>query len=126
MSLVSDAIDRIVTADLAKRLKQQGFARFGRNYSKPHERAVVCLNVQGSQWNRGAGGRFTINLGVYFPELSRILDDTSPEDRPTIVSCPMCLQERLPGLALGRDIWWEVEATDNAGLWEARLDQVGS
>jgi hypothetical protein len=67
------------------------------------------VNVQASQWNEGESGKFTVNLGVYFPAVAEMLNLPLPASAPKEYDCTV--RVRLPSLMHdGRDVWWNVEA----------------
>lgn len=67
------------------------------------------MNLQGSSWNRGDAGRFTLNLGVYFPAEAALGESTTAgREKPAQVDC--IVSERIGCLLPGaRDYWWQIE-----------------
>src|SRR4051812_41065423 len=110
MSVPAKVIDDVVARSLRPRLKALGFRRKGRYFCLSRPGAFACASVQASQWNAGSDGRFTVNLGVYFPALAQLFGETEPVTFPLPHQCVLPLQKRLPQLAFGGDSWWEVTA----------------
>ena len=102
----------MVGSALRPRLKALGFQRKGRNFCRRGPEVVAYAGVQSSQWNSGAAGSFTVNLGVYFPAIVPLLHGEEPVDFPADYHCEMPLRIRLPQLAFGQDRWWEIDAAD--------------
>lgn len=130
MSEISKAIDTVIRLGLAPRLKTAGFTKQGRTFRRSATGYVHVVNVQADRWNRGDEGRFTMNLGVYFPALVPL--NTWPEavaERPMEYDCQ--LRQRI-GLLLPQapDHWWHLDAaTDLAALAEeagATWDDYGA
>ena len=77
MSEIGKRIDSIVRERLAPLLKKNGFKKKARNFYQEFPDRVEVINVQASQWNEGNEGKFTINVGVYYPEISKIIEAPS-------------------------------------------------
>jgi hypothetical protein len=93
----------VLRRDLGVRLKAAGFRRKGLQFCRFDEISVACLYVQ------SRGGDFTIELGVYFPDVVRLLDEHPVAEFPTIVDCLFAHRKRLPRLGPdGYDRWWIV------------------
>lgn len=127
-----------VAAELGDALKPLGFRRQGRRLW--HETAEAgdvvfhLLDLQGDQWNAGSQGRFTLNLGVQRPALTRQFVELSGQqfhlqgiDQPFGTTCidgrlgAVLPAERepdwLPELEPGVDVWFTIgSGTDLAAL----------
>ncbi|MGH1488593.1 MAG: DUF4304 domain-containing protein [Acidimicrobiales bacterium] len=118
MSVSSELIDAVIKGQLAPVLKQAGFKRSGRNWHQSHERSVVVVNVQASAFNTPEQTRFTINLGVWFPELAEFQPaNLQPSNRlrPTEPHCHF--RQRVGGLLPGGlDRWWELGSVADVEL----------
>ncbi len=102
-------IDKAI-APLATTLKKLGFRKLGRRFYKDVGESRVFLEVQASQWNRkGCLSSFTINLGIFVPE---VLHKTNQEviERPkSLHKCTW--QERIGNTTPAKkDVWWEIES----------------
>lgn len=113
----SDLIDATVKARLAATLKADGFKRSARTFQLTREAVIQVLNVQASQSNLGDEGSFTLNLGVYVPDLGRVLGE-AVQEKPKEYQCQA--RQRIGRLmAGGEDHWWDVSPrTDLAALAE--------
>lgn len=69
-------------------------------------------------------GRFTVNLGVYVPEVGRALVPAAANEWIPEYDC--CIRERLGMLAHGQDTWWPCRADDEVvdQVWGC-LERVG-
>lgn len=112
MSDIAKAIDDVVKRGLAPTLNAQGFRKHTRTFVRDAESAQQIVNVQASQTNQGAEGRFTLNLGVYFPAVARrhgpVASGAYPKEYESTY------RERIGALMPERsDHWWEITpATD--------------
>ena len=105
MSELGKAIDRIASL-LHVELRARGFTKSARTFRLRGEECTQVVNMQASTSNMGVGGRFTVNLGVFFPAVAEVL----PWPAPKALKEHNCqLRERL-GLLLPdpRDRWWQV------------------
>lgn len=107
MSEISKTIDGIIKAELAPLLKRKGFKKKARNFYREHSDRIELMNIQSSQWNEGQEGKFTVNVGVYFPAISEITDAPPVKGMPKVYDCT--IRERI-GLITKtrRDTWWEI------------------
>lgn len=109
MSEISKVIDTVLKIELVPFLKKLGFKKKGRNFYKEYDNRIEVINVQASQWNSGQSGRFTLNIGVYYPEIAKLAEAPSITGLPKEYNCT--LHERIGFLTSEqRDIWWEVDS----------------
>lgn len=110
MSEISKIIDTIIRGGLAALLKDHGFKKKGRNFYREHNDRVELINVQASQWNQGAEGEFTVNVGVYYPAISAIVGAPAIQGMPKEHDC--AVRQRIGLISEERkDAWWSVTAT---------------
>ena len=107
MSEVAKVIEACIRLGLSPALKADGYKKKGRTFYQAGINATRVVNVQSSQSNLGAAGKFTLNLGVYFPEVERVAGNDATLQCPVESQCS--LRERI-GLLLPerKDKWWEV------------------
>lgn len=119
MSNIGKAIDAVIRGGLAPLMKREGFKKSGRNFLKADSESIAILNVQASMSNLGATGKFTINLGRYFPSVARAVGDPDLQGLPKEYNC--YLRERI-GFLLPKklDHWWEIDLETN--LWLLTAD----
>ncbi len=92
---------------MAKLMKEAGYRKNGRNFSKTSGTSVAILNVQSSRWNSEDSARFTINLGSYIPAISSVTNgghDAAPrsyEDCSWFIGIGFIMPSR-------NDKWWAV------------------
>ncbi len=112
MSEIGKAIDAVIRCGLAPLMKRAGFKKSGRNFLKVDSESVAVLNVQASTSNLGATGKFTINLGRYFPSVARAVGDPDLQGSPKEYDCQV--RERIGFLFPEKlDHWWEVGPETN-------------
>jgi len=81
-------------------LKPHGFKRRGATWNRTSSTFIDVIDIQ-----RG-GDSFTINAGVFDPEVSRICWDMDP---PDWVKTPKCVVHTRIGELIGEyDVWWLV------------------
>ena len=121
MSAISQRIDAIVRQALDQPLKERGFERQGRSFRRAEGGGrIAVLQVQGSKWNYGDRGRFTVNLGIWQPMLGQPL-----LQRPKEYECQT--RQRIGFLLpeYRQDHWWRLDAhTDDAAIAQALRQAV--
>src|SRR5690606_34171070 len=99
------------------------FRKKGRNYRLASDRSVAVLNIQASKWNEGSSGRFTVNLGVHWPEIARLMDGPIVGDEPKEYECT--LRTRIGSLMPGNlDRWWDINEHTVDHLLAAEIVEV--
>lgn len=112
MSIISQKIDYIIRTELHPTLKREGYVKSARTFRKKLEYCTQIVNIQGSWTNIGEEGKFTINLGVYFPEVAVLHDMFSKKDKPLESDCLVNIRiGRL--MPIPKDFWWEVSLKSN-------------
>ena len=95
---IGKLINRIVDEAIAARLAAAGFKRAGRTWRRFLDGGVVqVVNVQWSPKAGGVEGWFTLNAGVYFPELARSLAMFPVTTSPKEWDCHVRYRPLLPG-----------------------------
>jgi hypothetical protein len=122
-SKFADQVDQI-QSQLAPLLKEAGFKRRGRTFNRNSlEGLVSVVNFQMGKFDppgttsipglrENLYGSFTINLGIYVPEVYRTLFDS--EVKGFVLEYHCCIRSRLGMLGREkRDIWWQVDISSN-------------
>lgn len=90
-----DAIHEAVKLGLAPLMKRHGFRKNGLSFARRRGPLGHFLDVQLSQWNRGAAGQFYLNAGVMFDDICR-LHAKEPPSLPKYDDCHFMVRlERL-------------------------------
>ena len=108
MSKIKETIDSIVKASVAPTLRAAGFKGSGRNFHAKGDGGLYrIVNVQASQSNIGDTGKFTINLGIFYPEFARLVGKRIGGEIPAEPECTIRrrIGEIMPG---GQDLWWNI------------------
>lgn len=108
MSTISKNIDEIINLELKALMKSQGYKKKARNFYKELDGGMfLIVNVQASIYNDTNEGQFTINFGVYFPEIYEFVGFGNKSVVPTI---PDCSTSKRIGQLLpeGKDYWWKI------------------
>jgi hypothetical protein len=109
VSEIAKAIDQCIHLGLAPSLKQDGFKKTGRTFMRQIELCTQLVNVQASQSNIGNTGKFTLNLGIYFPTVEKLVKGTELGQPPKEYDCT--LRQRIGQLMPehGGDKWWSID-----------------
>jgi hypothetical protein len=107
VSEIGKRINAVIGHGLAPLLEEVGFRRKGRTFRRESPDRIDVINVQGSKWNAGRTGEFTINVGVYYPRLAELYDPYRPDGLPEEYHCT--IRNRI-GMLMGRrtDKWWKL------------------
>jgi hypothetical protein len=108
MSEIGMRIKSITDLGLSPLLKSAGFRKSGTQYSREDGGALQVINVQSSQWNNASSGKFTLNVGIHFSSVAKMLHGSDP--MPAAPKECFCLMRRRVGELLpeGTDRWWAV------------------
>src|SRR5262252_4164422 len=108
MNDVSALIEEVIRLDLGPTLKGLGFKKSGRSFYRHVDKILQIVNVQSSQRNYAGRGTFTINLGVFYPAVSKtrgLSVSKTPKEYDSTLRTR--IGKLLPG---GLDHWWEVDS----------------
>jgi hypothetical protein len=94
-------------------LKPRGFKKTAYTWIREDEWPKL-INLQLSKWNSSEEARFTVNLGVFIPELHNAAGSYPVTGQPKEPDCDV--RSRI-GMLLppGTDKWWEVSAASDEG-----------
>lgn len=108
-SITGQAINTILRLGLDPALRQAGYKRRAHTFRQARPDGVWrVINVQGSRWNEGDQGRFTLNLGLHFPQVRAIMGDPPLTMPPKEWDCE--LRARIGRLMPTRqDKWWQFD-----------------
>jgi hypothetical protein len=107
MSHPSEMIDELVKTHLKPALKELGFKCKTPTFFRKNGELVEIISLQKSQWNDAGEAQFTINLGVYWPNVQETLGRVCKTLPPKEYECT--LRQRLgPLFDEGKDYWWRV------------------
>jgi Domain of unknown function (DUF4304) len=104
-------VELVLRTELAPALRKLGFKKELRNFRRSTAAALQIINVQSSAGNFEDRASFTVNLGLYFPEVPLAFGepvDTSPPE----YACH--IRSRIGRLLAGPDHWWEVHSEKEA------------
>lgn len=65
-------LDQLVAAAVVPVFRPDGYKKAGRNFRRSRERCVQVVNVEASQWGSADRASFTLNLGVFYPEVHEL------------------------------------------------------
>jgi hypothetical protein len=107
MNHPSELIDELLKLHLKPTLKELGFKCKSSTFFRQNGELVEVISLQKSASNTAIEGKFTINLGVYWPQVQTILGSTLENLPPKEYDCT--LRERLGSLfSQGGDFWWGI------------------
>lgn len=112
MSEISKKIDEVIATGLKKLMKDAGFRKKGRTFYKEADGIFSILNVQASTSNNSDQGKFTVNLGMFFPAIHDLVGSFEVKGVPSEAECT--LRKRI-GLLMPAccDHWWSVKEHTN-------------
>jgi uncharacterized protein DUF4304 len=123
MSEIARIIDAVLTESLVPALKAARYRRSARTWRRVDPASTRVVNAQGSSWNTADMGQFTINLGLYFPELAPLVAWGRTSERPTEPACQvrMRIGHLMPG---GLDRWWKLGPTSDVAALAAEVREA--
>lgn len=121
MSEIAQRIDAVIKIGLVDLLKLHGFKKAGRNWHRAEGNNWLMVNVQASAANVAAGGKFTINLGVYITAVELLAGQATTVGKPT--ESQATVRERLAVLADGSDSWWTIDQSSDLNRVAADLGE---
>ncbi|HWY08192.1 MAG TPA: DUF4304 domain-containing protein [Candidatus Acidoferrales bacterium] len=117
-SALALTVTQAVKLGLAPLLHKDGFKKRGTNFYQITPESNRLVFVQSSQWNSSSRSRFTIELGLYFPAIDAVTNETwtragAKQWNPKIYNCQ--LRQRIGFLMpVGGDFWWTVTPSSDA------------
>jgi hypothetical protein len=117
-SLLAVTITQAVKLGLTTLLRKEDFKKRGATFYQITPESNRLVLVQSSQWNNSSLSRFTIELGLYFPAIDAVTNQTwtkpgAEQWNPKIYNCQ--LRQRIgPLMPVGCDFWWTVTPSSNA------------
>jgi hypothetical protein len=117
MPTSQDIIKSVATHLHENLLKTSGFKKSGMTWNRGSP-WVQVLNIQSDRNNTSASGHFTINLGIFVPEIQDVTEGPPVKGAPKEYDCGICsrIGEILPSM---QDFWWSTEMP-----WEQLATQV--
>jgi hypothetical protein len=113
MSEIAKQIDRIINNGLAKCLKSEEYVKKTRTFYLRKPAVIKIVNVQASMGNMGDQGKFTLNLGLYSPEIAKLLEGKVGAEFPKEYDCS--LRQRIGSLMPAKtDHWWTLPGDETA------------
>jgi len=124
MSEISKKIDEIINMELKALMKANGFKKRARNFYKEIDGGVFLLvNVQGSMYNDNQDARYTVNLGVFFPEIYEMVGFGNVGAIPSVPDCS--ITKRIGHLKPEKtDYWWQLKPSSNLQQLAADLSRT--
>jgi len=118
MNHPSELIDELVKTQLKPALKVLGFKSKSSTFFRNNGNLVEIISPQKSRWNDANESKFTINLGVYWPNVHEILGGLISSLPPKEYDCT--IRQRLGFLFDdGKDYWWSVSPNSD-------IEQIGA
>src|SRR5690349_222232 len=89
-SSTGQTINTILRLGLDPALRAAGYKRRAHTFRQALPDGVWrVINVQGNRWNEGDQGRFTLNLGLHFPQVRAIMGDPPLTMPPKAWDCEL-------------------------------------
>lgn len=104
----SAVISQVLAGGVNQLLHRHGFDRNGRTHTRSRDGRLELIGIQPHKYCHRYGGSFTVNLGIFLPEVDAAVSLHPKQERPEEHDCHI----RCPGSR-----WWEFDAfTDPAAL----------
>lgn len=88
------------------------FKKQARTFRREHDDYTDVINIQADRYNDADQGRFTVNLGVYYPAIADITEAIPVNGAPKEYDCTV--RERIGVLMEPHsDSWWEIDRWSN-------------
>jgi hypothetical protein len=118
MGGVASLIDEVIDHSLGECLRARAFVRKRRTFYRTREGVVGLVAVQASVSNTAGAGKFTVNVGLFFPAIDEVVNGRKLTGLPTEPECT--IRSRLGLLMpLAQDVWWTIdESVDRLQLAE--------
>ena len=119
----SNKIDEVISEGPTKYLKDNGYKKSGRCFSKEGDDFIFVIDFQSSQYNDPSSAKFTINVDVVFPYFHEKWTNTP---LPNNLSKAAKLISRRIGHLMPEvcDYWWEVHSDSNAQELGSEVQKV--
>jgi hypothetical protein len=108
-SSTGQTLNTILRRGLDPALRAAGYKRRAHTFRLAlPDGAWRVINVQGSKWNEGSNGRFTLNLGVHFPQVRAVIGHPPLTKPPKEWDCE--LRARIGNIRPDKqDYWWQFD-----------------
>jgi hypothetical protein len=109
-----------IQSTIAQDIKPLGFRKRGRTFNRPagEPGIVQVINFQAGGSLSWLHGQFTINLGIFVPEVWNAVADGSVPDFIQEYYCEV--RTRLGSLAFTKDVWWDLRGDVDKASAEVR------
>jgi hypothetical protein len=109
-------LDQVIAGSFTPILRPLGFKKTGHNFRRALAQCTQVVSVQASVWSSAKELRFTVNMGVFYPEVLALepFDGWKPSPSgPPEHKCHLRARigQLMPG---GEDKWWTIYAGDDA------------
>jgi hypothetical protein len=109
-------LDQVIGKSLTPILRPLEFKKTGHNFRRALAHCTQVVNVQASSWSSAEELQFTVNMGVFYPEILALgpIDGWKPSPSgPPEYKCQLRarLSQFMPG---GEGKWWTIHAGDDA------------
>jgi hypothetical protein len=119
-------LDQLAARAVTPIFRADGYRKAARNFRRRRERCIQVVNVQASQWGSANELRFTINLGVFYPEVHALKTFVAWQPSasgPTESQCQ--LRARIGRLVPeNRDLWWDLKKESDLGPVAVEVERV--
>ncbi len=104
-------LNNIVKKFISPQLKVAGFKKKSETWNRNINDIVHVINVQESRWNDSGEVSFTLNIGIMVRSVESIVWGKEPSLFVPDTSCfPRFRVGYLPGVDVGKDIWWRLQS----------------
>lgn len=120
MTPAAKLVNDVIRTSVSPVLRAIGFKVKGRTLHRAATDHVWIVNVQSSIRNEAARASFTLNLGVYYPEVASLVGRQSEAPLPKTSEC--AVEARIGQLMSEHlDTWWDVSKRGDVSLVGAEV-----
>ncbi|MBD2703322.1 DUF4304 domain-containing protein [Spirosoma sp. BT702] len=110
--MAQKGIKELVKSEIEPVIKSLGFKKQSNSYVKTEEGFLKIIGLQFSQTNTSEEASFTIECGIFFPELYLKCFDELPK-YPKTVDCFFQYRQRIGRLKGSHDEWYKVKVGED-------------
>jgi len=93
-------------------LKEHGFKENQLTFTRQFESIAFVIDLQKSRWNDKSGSQFTLNIGIYVPEVFSIYTNKMEPTKIRLEHCTLHIRIGMLDPS-SKDIWWTLSENDS-------------
>jgi hypothetical protein len=110
--MAQKGLKELVKSEVDPVIKSLGFEKQSNGYTKIEDGFLKIIGLQFSQWNTTEEVSFTIECGIFFPELYLKCFDQLPK-YPKVSDCFFQYRQRIGRLKGSNDEWYKLKISED-------------